>query len=87
MLFCLVESRVEIVNHVVASVDSVSDDLLDSLSLDPRLTLGVIDVAVSSEERKVHACLVHAHPHRLRRLADEAWDVSTSEHIAANAIL
>ena len=82
-----VEGSVKIVDHIVSSVDGISDNLLDSLSLDPWLSVNVVDIAVSSEEWHIHTSLVHTYPHFLRGCTNEAWDVSTSEDVATKSIL
>ena len=81
------EDRVEVMNDIVAPVDSVSDNFLDSLSLNPGLTMGAVDIAMGPEEGEVHASLIHTDPHFLRRLADEAWDVGTAEDAATDSVL
>jgi len=47
----LLECRVQVVDKVVALVDSGSNCLLNSLSLDPGFSQGVFDVGVGTEER------------------------------------
>ncbi len=74
-------------DHVVASIDSISDDVLDALSLNPRLSVNIVDVTVSAEEGIVHTGLVHSHPHLLRWFSNEAWDVSTSKNVSTKTIL
>jgi len=75
------------VNHIIAPIDSISDNFLDALSLDPRLTVRIVDIAVRTEEGEVHASLVHSDPHLLYRLANKAWNVSSAKDISSNTIL
>ena len=86
--FCGVsESSVDVMNHVVSSVDCISDRGLHSHCLKPRFSNGAVDVAVSSEERHIHAKLIHTYPYLFRRYANKAWDVSTTKEVATNSVL
>ena len=82
-----VEGRVEVVDDVVPSVDSVSDGILHTLGLDPGLSIDTVDVAVSSEEGEVTTSLVHSDPHLFRWSSNEAWNVGTAKDSAANTVL
>lgn len=74
-------------HHVISSVDWISDRSLHSHCLEPRFSNCTVDVAVSSEERHVHANLVHSYPKLFRGYSDEAWNVSTAKNSATNSIL
>ena len=80
----LVEHRVDVVDQVVAKVNSVPDHGLNPLILEPRFPVLVINLVVGSEERIEHAELVHHDPEVLGRVKLVAWNVSSTEGMPSN---
>ena len=70
-------------NHVIALVDRVSYNCLHSLTLTPRFSVSGFNRAMSPKERIVHSKLIESNPDLLRRRADKARNVSTTENIPA----
>ena len=83
----MLKSCVEVVDHIVALVDRVSNDSLHPLTLLPRLSINIIVSAVSTEERIIHAELVKSYPDILRWDANEAWYISSTKYISSKTIL
>ena len=83
----LLEGRVDVVNEVVSAVNGVTDSVLNSLRLEPGLSVGEVDVSVSTEERIVHANLVELNVKIIGRLSVEGGNVSTTEDVSGKTIL
>ena len=76
---CRLEAGVEVVNQIVSTVDSISDYGLNSVSLKPWLSLLIVDMAMSSEERIVHAQLVKHDVQFFSNVSKEARYISAAE--------
>ena len=86
-LGCLLEGSVEVVDHIIALVDRVPNDGLDSFALIPWLSVNVINSAVGAEEGIVHTKLVESYPDLFGRNAKEAWNISSTENISSKTVL
>ena len=83
----MLKCGVEVVNHVVALIDRVSNDSLHSFALMPRLPVHIMDRAVGTEEGIIHAKLVKPHPNFLRWDTEETWYISSAEDITSKTVL
>lgn len=72
-------------NEIVSHVDSIENDVLDTIILKPRFSVLVIDLVVSPEEGIEHAQLVHHDPEIFRRLELVAWDVCSTEGMSSDS--
>lgn len=69
----------------VSLLYSTIDSLLDTLALQPRLSVLVVLVVVSPEEGEHAAKLIHLDPQVLRRLRLISRDISTCERVSRYA--
>ena len=66
-------------DNIVSSIDSISDGILYSLSLEPWFTIGIEYVSMRSEEVIIHSNLIHSDPNLLICDAKEAWNISSAK--------
>ena len=83
----LLEAGVDVVNKVVALVDSSSDCSLDPGRLEPRFTVRGVDLCMCPEEWVKSAQLVELNVKIVTRLTVEPWNIRPTEGVASNTEL